>query len=91
MRLFATSVKSRHWLTLSPSLLSELKAHTHPLSRKMGTTDDTKNTPIPKHISESEFRWALNSNAMATEKLAEGIRSFDADTRMLIGILDLKL
>jgi transaldolase len=37
----------------------------------------------PVHFDEASFRWALNEDAMATEKLAEGIRAFAADTRKL--------
>ena len=76
-------------LTISPSLLAELKAETQPLSRKMGPTNGTQNSPI--FTPERAFRWALNNNAMATEKLAEGIRGFHADTQKLINILDRKL
>ena len=35
--------------------------------------------PVCEPISEPDFRWALNEDAMVTEKLAEGIRSFAAD------------
>lgn len=61
-------------LTISPALLSELAeltdADVHPLSLPAAT--DAK----PQPLSESEFRWQHNEDAMATEKLAEGIRLF---------------
>ena len=38
-------------------------------------------------LSEKEFRWQLNADAMATEKLAEGIRGFSADLRALEDII----
>jgi len=38
-------------------------------------------------MSEKEFRWALNADAMATEKLAEGIRGFSADLRSLENVI----
>jgi transaldolase len=38
-------------------------------------------------LSEAEFRWQLNQDAMATEKLAEGIRAFSADLRSLEAII----
>jgi transaldolase len=39
---------------------------------------------IPKHsFTEAQFRWALNEDTMATEKLAEGIRKFAVDGRKL--------
>jgi len=39
------------------------------------------------HFDEVSFRWALNEDAMATEKLAEGIRAFAADTRKLEALI----
>ncbi len=41
----------------------------------------------PVHFDEASFRWALNEDAMATEKLAEGIRAFAADTRKLEALI----
>ena len=42
-------------------------------------------------MDEVRFRWAMNSDAMATEKLAEGIRNFDADHKKLIALVAEKL
>jgi transaldolase len=41
----------------------------------------------PVHFDEASFRWALNEDAMVTEKLAEGIRAFAADTRKLEALI----
>jgi transaldolase len=41
----------------------------------------------PAAYDEASFRWALNEDAMATEKLAEGIRAFAADTRKLEALI----
>lgn len=38
-------------------------------------------------IGEASFRWQMNADAMATEKLAEGIRNFNADHRKLIALI----
>lgn len=38
-------------------------------------------------MDEASFRWQMNADAMATEKLAEGIRNFDADHRKLIALI----
>jgi transaldolase len=66
-------------LTISPDLLAEMKKSTEPVQRKLSpeTCKDPKLTKIS--INEKTFRWMLNENAMATEKLAEGIRTFAAD------------
>lgn len=69
-------------LTISPALLEELEADNGLLPRRLGTATassaDEKNSP-----SEAEFRYDLNGDAMATEKLAEGIRNFVADQMKL--------
>ena len=65
-------------LTISPALLEELAADTDTLPQQLdadGASSDTaKFSP-----SEASFRYDLNADAMATEKLAEGIRNFVAD------------
>ena len=70
-------------LTISPSLLSELAQSTEPVTRKL--SPGTSNTlPIERvKLDEKEFRWQLNEDPMATEKLAEGIRRFTDDIRNL--------
>ncbi|OHS99137.1 Transaldolase [Tritrichomonas foetus] len=66
-------------LTISPGLLKQLQESNEPLERKL--SPDTKWGDDIKHIDvdEKTFRWLLNEDEMATEKLAEGIRRFGAD------------
>jgi transaldolase len=66
-------------LTISPDLLAELKNSSDPVARKLSpeTCQNPKLTRL--NVDEKMFRWLLNESAMATEKLAEGIRSFAAD------------
>jgi len=73
-------------LTISPNLLAELEANDNELPRKL----DVKNITAPQSkvtLSESKFRWMMNEDAMATEKLAEGIRNFTKDTLLLENLL----
>lgn len=66
-------------LTIAPKLLEELKKAEGPVTRKLDP-QHAKNLPIESiHLDEKHFRWMLNENAMATEKLAEGIRTFAKD------------
>ena len=66
-------------LTISPNLLAELKASTGPVAKKLDA-EAAKKDPIAKlPLDEKTFRFLLNEDAMATEKLAEGIRLFSAD------------
>ncbi|MCH9611706.1 MAG: Transaldolase B [Chlamydiia bacterium] len=70
-------------LTISPALLKELEQSSDPITQKLNA-EEAKNAAIDKLvIDELHFRWELNEDAMATEKLAEGIRSFNADTNKL--------
>src|SRR5947209_3032332 len=70
-------------LTISPQLLGELKASTEPVPRKL-SPDTAKNEKLERlSLNEKKFRWHLNENAMATEKLSEGIRLFNADANKL--------
>jgi transaldolase len=66
-------------LTISPELLGELKNSSDPVQRKLSpeTSKNPKLARIP--VDEKAFRWMMNESAMATEKLAEGIRTFAAD------------
>jgi transaldolase len=47
--------------------------------------------PQPEKMTEAEFRWQHNEDAMATEKLAEGIRNFAIDQLKLEALLEAKL
>ncbi len=76
-------------LTIAPALLKELAATQGRLERKL--TDNGATEPRPLPLSEAEFRWAMNEDAMATEKLAEGIRGFTADQIKLEHTLAQKL
>jgi transaldolase len=66
-------------LTISPELMDELSKSTEPVERKL-TPEKAKAANIDKlELDEKKFRWLLNENAMATDKLAEGIRKFAVD------------
>lgn len=69
-------------LTISPALLSELAADHGPLTRRLSATNPERDD-VATALDESGFRWSLNENAMATEKLAEGIRVFAGDQVLL--------
>jgi len=67
-------------LTISPSLLAELKKSTAPVARKL-SPEMAKQASVERlELDEKKFRFLLNDDAMATEKTAEGIRIFAADT-----------
>ena len=73
-------------LTISPALLGELASDSAPLSRRLHPNAESERGArlTPK---ESDFRYRLNDNAMATEKLAEGIRLFVRDQEALERLL----
>jgi transaldolase len=66
-------------LTISPDLLAELAASTAPLGRALDAEAARALALTPVNYDEAAFRYAHNADAMATEKLAEGIRAFAAD------------
>ncbi len=67
-------------LTISPNLLAELKKSTAPVERKL-SPDRAEASQVQRlELNEARFRFLLNENAMATEKTAEGIRLFAADS-----------
>lgn len=76
-------------LTVSPNLLQELAATEGTLVQVL--TDGGKTKTPPAKMTEEEFRFALNQDAMATEKLAEGIRGFVSDQSKLETALAAKL
>lgn len=79
-------------LTIAPTLLEELKALNTPIERKLDpATASEQYTGDKLATDEASFRYALNEDAMATEKLAEGIRSFAADIIKLENIIKAKL
>jgi transaldolase len=66
-------------LTISPELLESLRTKSDSVARKLDS-GKASNLNIEKiDLDENRFRWMLNEDAMATEKLAEGIRNFSAD------------
>ena len=76
-------------LTISPNLLQELQDKEETVIRKLVPTSTV--LPKPKAMTEAEFRWEHNQDAMAVEKLAEGIRLFAVDQRKLEDLLAAKL
>jgi transaldolase len=66
-------------LTISPDLLATLAATDAPLTRALDAATAQHSDMAHVHFDEISFRFALNEDAMATEKLAEGIRAFCAD------------
>jgi len=70
-------------LTISPELLDELQKKEGALSRKL-SVETARSQKLEKiHLDEKTFRWMMNEDAMATEKLADGIRRFSADLTKL--------
>lgn len=69
-------------LTISPDLLAELESEQGLLSQELKAEDATS-TDANEPLAEDDFRFALNDDAMSTEKLAEGIRNFAKDQRLL--------
>ncbi len=79
-------------LTISPVLLDELQKTSGTLTRKLIPSTAAERCPLDKiSYDEKGFRWAMNEDAMATEKLAEGIRSFAADAVKLEKFLERQL
>lgn len=70
-------------LTISPELLEQLEHVQGTLDRKLDPARAKASEGERLHLDEMTFRWMHNEDAMATEKLAEGIRKFHADTRQL--------
>jgi transaldolase len=66
-------------LTISPQLLGELAAADAPVTRHLDPAEAATADLAPVSFDEKAFRWAMNEDAMATEKTAEGIRAFAAD------------
>lgn len=76
-------------LTISPALLDELSQQSGQLVVKLQDNGVTNSKPAA--LTEQQFRWALNEDAMATEKLAEGIRKFAIDQRKLEDVIRAQL
>lgn len=77
-------------LTISPNLLDELEQSTEALKQTLFV--DQPVSDLEKVIlDETSFRWAMNENPMATEKLAEGIRNFAIDQEKLESLISAQL
>ncbi len=72
-------------LTIAPKLLEEMSNDQSDLPRVL--SPDMSDASEKLTLDEATFRWMLNSDAMATEKLAEGIRKFDVDHQKLIQLI----
>jgi transaldolase len=68
-------------LTISPELLAELDDREAEVPQAL--VDDGERSVAPEALDERRFRWAHNEDAMANDKLADGIRRFAADQRKL--------
>jgi transaldolase len=77
-------------LTISPPILEELDKDQGELVRKL-SPESVGMTPSEVDVSEQGFRWALNEDQMATEKLSDGIRLFAADLKKLHNVIAEKL
>ena len=78
-------------LTISPSLLQKLKDTPGPLERKLSPNGPWDENIKQFDIDEKKFRWLLNEDACATEKLSEGIRKFGCDIVTLENVLKAKI
>ncbi|KAG8222702.1 hypothetical protein J437_LFUL002759 [Ladona fulva] len=70
-------------LTISPALLEELDSSNAEVQRVLSEKTALKSDIEELDITESSFRWLLNEDQMATDKLSEGIRKFAQDGRKL--------
>ncbi len=78
-------------LTIAPKFLEELSLASGPVVRKLDEASSQKEAIQKIDLDEKKFRWMLCENAMATEKLYEGIRNFAKDTVKLEQMLKQKL
>ncbi|MCA0243059.1 MAG: transaldolase [Proteobacteria bacterium] len=75
-------------LTISPELLAQLQGADAPVPRALDAAAAQAMDLPAVHHDERSFRWALNEDAMASDKLAEGIRAFAADAVKLDALID---
>lgn len=78
-------------LTISPALMKELEESQEKVNQNLFSKSDDDIINNLEKISEKQFRWQLNQNAMATEKLSEGIRKFSDDLEELKKIIKEKI
>ena len=81
-----TALSGCDLLTISPDLLAKLEASDAPFARALGTDLGAPQAAVT--YDEAAFRYALNEDAMATEKLAEGIRGFAVDAGKLDAMIE---
>ena len=74
-------------LTISPELLAQLQQSDEPLSRALDPAAALACDARALSFNEASFRFAMNEDAMASDKLAEGIRLFAADARALDALI----
>ena len=67
-------------LTISPDLLAQMEKTTGEITRRLNVESAQASDMEKVHLDEKTFRWKHNEDAMAVEKLSEGIRNFYADT-----------
>jgi len=75
-------------LTISPELLAQLQASDAPVKRSLNATAAKAMAQQKAQFDEAQFRYALNDDAMASDKLAEGIRLFAADAAKLEKLIE---
>jgi transaldolase len=75
-------------LTISPDLLAQLQQSDAPVERKLSPDNANAANIVRLPADEKSFRWHMNADAMATEKLAEGIRLFAADAVKLEALIE---
>lgn len=73
------------YLTIGPNYLEELREDTADLTRQL-SSDNTGEAQDKIELDEKSFRWMMNNDAMATEKLAQGIRGFAIDQDKLLDL-----
>ncbi|MBV8565322.1 MAG: transaldolase [Methylobacteriaceae bacterium] len=78
-------------LTISPQLLEALANDNGPLARRLDPESSARNAPPKISFDEAGFRFGMNEDQMATEKLSEGIRLFAKDLRALREMVTLRL
>jgi len=78
-------------LTIAPKLLEELSEATGSVPQKLNQEKAKSMDITPIHVDEKTFRWMLCENAMAVEKLHEGIRNFAKDTVKLEKLIEQRL
>jgi len=78
-------------LTISPGLLKELQDSTEPLTQYLAAENASACDLEKIEVNESRFRWDMNEDQMASDKLSDGIRKFAADARKLEALIQDKL